>query len=531
VKPGVTGTSQMVAFDRDAGQTLTFSVSVAPSHGTATVSSTGLVTYTPNAGYTGNDSIIVSTTDNGIPPKTSGIAISVVVSNLNPPVLPSASASRTLIGTMPVQMGMGFNSASTEIITSSNGAITTAVWDFGDGTREFTSDKQWAGIGHNFADPGTYQVTFTATDAAGLSSSISFPVMVAAIEVPVVRVTMSPSTGGAAPLSVNFDASASTYSGAITSYRWQFCGANPEVVTTAPTLTHTFSTNCSVRVRAVGAGSATPSGQATISVPVGATFAGSTPAAQISFLGLREVPLGQAINFDSSRSIDPNIGATLTVFNWNFNDFQCSPACTSTALTPNHSYGVVGSAFPSLQVTNSIGFFNLTSFQVATLVRAGTHAPRSILTASSVRGVAPFSVSFNAISSYGYDGATIQAYNINYGDGSAAGTTNTPSHTFSAAGVYIVNGTVTDSDGNSTSTSLTITATSSRSEAGSLDDPTTSDPDREAQRDLLAGACSQNDGASCFALSQMFAEDGDTYTSNVLKAKACGLGYQAACSK
>jgi hypothetical protein len=100
----------------------------------------------------------------------------------------------------------------------------------------------------------------------------------------------------------------------------------------------------------------------------------------------------------------------------------------------------------------------------------------------------------------------------------------------STFGVYIVNGNVTDWDGNYTFTSLTITATSSRDEVKSIQGTKSDDPDREARRDLLAGACAQNDGASCYALSQMFLEDGDGYTAGALKSKACAMGFQAACS-
>jgi PKD repeat protein len=531
VKPGIAGTSQVNAYDRDSGQTVSYATGVVPAHGTVSISSTGLATYTPNSGYSGLDSFGVVVTDSGTPAASTTISIPVMVSSLNAPSLPTTGGMRTFTTPNPIMVGIGFNAASSQTITSSNGAITSVVWDFGDGTKEFASDKLWAGINHSYADQGTYSAVVTATDSAGLTSSATFPAVVTAQEIPVVRVTMTPSTGGAAPLSVTLDASASTYSAGMAAYRWQFCGTNPEIVTTAPTITHSFSAPCSVRVRAFANGSNTATGQSTISVPVGSTVAGATPASQFTFLGAREVVLGQALNFDSSRSIDVNAGGSLTAFNWNFNDPLCGSACTSSLLSPSHTYGAVGSANPTLTVTNSIGFTNTTSVQVAALTKAGTHTPRSILTASATQGVAPFTVNFNAANSYGYDGATIQAYSTNFGDGSAVGTTSATTHTFATPGVYIVNGTVTDSDGNHTFASLTITATSSREEVKSVGDSSNDDPDREAQRDLLAGACAQNDGASCYALSVMFAEDGDVFTATELKAKACNVGYAPACSK
>jgi len=44
------GTSQVSANDPDTGQTATFNVSTAPAHGTATISASGLATYTPTPG-------------------------------------------------------------------------------------------------------------------------------------------------------------------------------------------------------------------------------------------------------------------------------------------------------------------------------------------------------------------------------------------------------------------------------------------------------------------------------------------------
>jgi VCBS repeat-containing protein len=57
------GTSQVAANDPDAGATHTYSIVTAPTHGTATVSATGLVTYTPAANYNGADSLTVRVTD------------------------------------------------------------------------------------------------------------------------------------------------------------------------------------------------------------------------------------------------------------------------------------------------------------------------------------------------------------------------------------------------------------------------------------------------------------------------------------
>jgi len=63
-----TATVQVAHGDPDVGQSHTFAIGVAPAHGTATVSATGLVSYSPAAGFRGSDSLQVTVTDNGVPP-------------------------------------------------------------------------------------------------------------------------------------------------------------------------------------------------------------------------------------------------------------------------------------------------------------------------------------------------------------------------------------------------------------------------------------------------------------------------------
>ena len=76
------GSSQISANDPDIGQTQAFSVSTPPAHGFATVSPSGLATYTPAPGFSGADSFVVTVTDNGIPPLSGTVTITVTVKAL-----------------------------------------------------------------------------------------------------------------------------------------------------------------------------------------------------------------------------------------------------------------------------------------------------------------------------------------------------------------------------------------------------------------------------------------------------------------
>ncbi|MGZ6338561.1 MAG: PKD domain-containing protein, partial [Bdellovibrionota bacterium] len=282
VAPGVAGASQVNAYAFDSGKTVTIALSNQPANGTATISSSGLVTYAPNSGFSGADSIGVVVTDSGTPPLSTSISIPVMVSSLTPPSIPNFLAYRIFVANSPFQVGMAVNSAQPQQIVAGNGGVASVVWDFGDGSHEKIADFLYAGMTHYYVNPGSFTATLTVTDRAGLTASLSQQVVVASIPVPIVRVSMNPSTGGAAPLSVTLDASASTVSsGAISEYHWQFCGVNPETVTTAPTITHSFATTCTVRVRAfgptglLGQGGGVAAGSANIVVPVGNAVSGA----------------------------------------------------------------------------------------------------------------------------------------------------------------------------------------------------------------------------------------------------------------
>ena len=79
------GTVQISVNDPDVGQTQTFSISTPPANGTATVTASGLATYTPAPGFSGADSFVVTVTDNGTPPLSGTVTIPVTVQASPPP--------------------------------------------------------------------------------------------------------------------------------------------------------------------------------------------------------------------------------------------------------------------------------------------------------------------------------------------------------------------------------------------------------------------------------------------------------------
>jgi VCBS repeat-containing protein len=89
------GTSQVAPNDPDGGSAYTYAVSQAPAHGNASVSPSGLVSYSPLANYNGADSLVVRVTDPG---GTSGqVAIPVMVAAVNDPPLAGTDTAATLV--------------------------------------------------------------------------------------------------------------------------------------------------------------------------------------------------------------------------------------------------------------------------------------------------------------------------------------------------------------------------------------------------------------------------------------------------
>lgn len=88
------GSSQISVNDPDTGQTHTFTIITPPGGGTATVDSAGLVTYIPEAGFTGMDSIVVEVADSGDPPRVGTVTINITVTSVEMPATADDLAER-----------------------------------------------------------------------------------------------------------------------------------------------------------------------------------------------------------------------------------------------------------------------------------------------------------------------------------------------------------------------------------------------------------------------------------------------------
>jgi PKD repeat protein len=145
---------------------------------------------------------------------------------------------------------------------------------------------------------------------------------------------------------------------------------------------------------------------------------------------------------DSSSDSDGTIASR----SWNFGD-----GTTSTVTNPSKTYSAAGTYSVQLTVTDNGGLTN--SITRSVTVTSGNVAPTANFTFTTSGLTATFTDG-----STDSDG-TIASRSWNFGDGTTSTATN-PSKTYSAAGTYTVQLTVTDNGGLTNSTTRSVTVTS-----------------------------------------------------------------------
>jgi PKD repeat protein len=239
-----------------------------------------------------------------------------------------------------------------------------------------------------------------------------------------------------------FDPTASTSSRGFSSTSWDFGdGGTAFTVGSPATTSHNFTSNGAYTVKLtlvdVAGNLATISKIINVGPPPTAAFGFSPPA-----------PIAHdTVNFNASASSDPNAGATITSYAWDFGD-----GSTGSGVTPTHAFRAAGSFTVTLKVTDTLGLSNTTSHVVTV---TADELPTVGLLNKSAHPEAGLPVSFDGSSSHDADGS-IASYAWSFGDGSAGVSGAKPQHTYSRAGTYTVTLTVTDSSGEIALSSRTV---------------------------------------------------------------------------
>ena len=302
--------------------------------------------------------------------------------------------------------------------------LTIYAWNFGD-----NSTGTGVSPTHVYSTAGTFTVSLTVTDTSGGTNSLSTNAIITAL--PAAN-PGGPYTGSVGQ-TITFDGSKSTApAGQTLTYTWNF-GDISTGTGVAPT--HAYSTagtfTVALTVTDTSGAANTLSTTATISaLPVanpGGPYSGN---------------VGQTITFDGSKSTAPT-GQTLT-YAWNFGD-----NATGTGVSPTHAYATAGTFTVALTVTDTSGAANSlsTTATISALPLANPGGPYS--------GNVGQTITFDGSTSTAPTGQTL-TYAWNFGD-NATGTGVSPTHAYSAVGIFTVALTVTDTSGGTNTNTTTAT--------------------------------------------------------------------------
>ena len=255
------------------------------------------------------------------------------------------------------------------------------------------------------------------------------PVAINTNQAPIAEFSFEP-VSGKAPLSVNFDASASNDpDGVISEYLWTINGESFSGVQ----LGHTFEQAGEYQVKLVVTDEKGATGEIIKTITILPTNV--APIAQFSFTPEGgDAPLN--VSFDASGSSDSD--GEILEYLWSFSDGAIQRGITTT-----HIFESAGIHTIVLKVTDNDGaFFILEKTIEATVPNV---APDAQFSFTPTSGDCPLTVNFDATTSSDSDG-TIRHYNWVFGDGvTASGVT--VSHVFASEGTFVIKLTVVDNDG------------------------------------------------------------------------------------
>jgi PKD repeat protein len=302
-----------------------------------------------------------------------------------------------------------------------DGTITSYAWNFGDGGTGSGPNPT-----HTYATGGTFAVTLAVTDDDSASSTCE---TTADINSPPVCDADGP-YNGTVNVAVQFDGTGSSDpDGTIASYAWDFgdggtgTGASP---------THTYATAGNFTVTLIVTDNEGASSTCTTTANITET-PNEPPLCDANgpYSGTAGVP----VSFDGSNSSDPD--GTIVSYEWDFGD-----SGTGTGATPTHTYATAGTFTVSLTVTDDDG--GSSSCTTIADITAAPNDPPICDANGPYSGQTGVPVTFDGTGSSDPDG-TIVSYEWDFGDGST-GTGATPTHTYAAAGTFLVELCVTDDD-------------------------------------------------------------------------------------
>jgi PKD repeat protein len=239
-----------------------------------------------------------------------------------------------LSGTAPLTVNF-----SAILSNDPDGIITTYEWDFGDGTSGTGESAS-----HTYTASGTFTIVLRVTDDDGAQDTAQKTITVlpgggngGGGTGPTASFTATPLTG-ASPLTVTFNASASSYAGhAITYYSWDF---GDGVTGTGMTTSHTYSPSVTTTYHVVLRIIASDNTEGTASKDITVTVSTPTPPSTAPTASFTTSPntvvAPRKITCDGGAS-SAAAGRTLTEWIWRFGD-GTSPSSLGNDTPVDHRY-------------------------------------------------------------------------------------------------------------------------------------------------------------------------------------------------
>ncbi len=319
----------------------------------------------------------------------------------------------------------------------SGASIVSHFWEFGDGGTSTITNPTYT-----YLLAGNYNVKLTVTTNQGCTKDTTIQVTVLGKPIS----TFTYTSPNCATDSVYFTDHSSTPHGSITKWEWNFGDGSPVVTRNypeSPNVAHKFPNGGTFNVKLTITTSDDCVSEKTL--PVQVEFA---PLANFSFTA-NACALSPVQFTDNSQ---PNGGAPVVNWNWNFGDPGSGSNNTSVVQNPTHAFTAGGTYDVYLIVTNVNGCKDTIQKSITV-----NNAPVAIFSADTSCLTSPTQFIDQSTTSPG----NIIAWAWNFGD-PASGTYNTstlqnPTHIYNSPGTYTVLLTVTNTATCTKDTSMQVT--------------------------------------------------------------------------
>ena len=363
-------------------------------------------------------------------------SVTVTVTDAGEPGAPAVQAfADPASGTAPLEVSFSANA-----IDPDGGDIEEYAWTFPGGGTAYGQT-----VTTTLTEPGTHEVTVTATDDQGESGTATVEVVVTAPtdQPPVLLEAEADRTSGAAPLKVFFHAVASDPERKALTYRWDYGDGGQAF---GDEVEHTYREPGDYTATLTVTDQAGNVVTETFAIEVADAPGNAAPTVKAAALPASgQAPLEVLL---TAQGTDPD-GDALT-YAWSFGD-----GATGKGRRVRHTYTTTGTFTATVTATDEAGNTDSATVQVVVGNPPQNQAPTVVAAADpGTAGTAPATFTFTAAGSDPEGGAL--SYVWEFGDGGMAGGTKA-THTYTAPGTYTAKVTVTDASGLKGSATVAVT--------------------------------------------------------------------------